>query len=128
MKTALIQFQSESLLESLRGGFEDEGFSVSLARTADDMLQSLREAAPTVAITEARRETFSHLLHSMVRLRPETPVYLVDSGAVFGRYPMRSHQPDVVTVLRRSGVSLSDRLLMPTAAAPRPQGNGAFLI
>jgi hypothetical protein len=129
MRTALILTRSGGLLEGLRRSLKDAGFAVEASSTSEELWRALNAVENIAAgLVEARRESFASLLKPMVRIRPDLPVYLIDSSAVFCRYPMRSNQPDIVAALREAGIKVPERLLMTTSGAPSAAGGSAFLI
>jgi hypothetical protein len=129
MKTALVLTHGGSLLEDLRLSLADAGFTVASFLSTEELLRALHgmdEAA--ASLVEARRETFTSSLKPIIRVRPELPVYMIDGGAVFCRYPMRSHQPDIVAALRNAGVRLSERLLTGSCGDIPRSADPAFLV
>jgi hypothetical protein len=116
-------------------GLAAEGFAVALMVDQQQLLGELRREPADVVVIEARRESFADLLRAVVRTAPKASVYLIDSGAVFCRYPMRGRDPDIVAALGKAGVAVSDRLFPPAPnpmvhAVPEPesQREEAFLV
>ncbi len=129
MKSALVSTSSAALFTALESAFAKEGFSVEAAASHAEVLEALRKAQPAALIRETPRTSFAALLQASFRIRPDVPVYLLDGGAVFCRYPFAVRQPDVVAALRAAGIKVSDRLV---AGAPRDPNadkrEDAFLI
>jgi hypothetical protein len=139
MKAALVSTQTAGLFRTLEAAFTQAGFAVSAAASQEEILDMLRQGEPAVLIRETPRTAFATLMRASFGLRPAMPVYLIDGGAVFCRYPFASRQPDIVRTLRTAGIVVSERLTWgdpqdsgaggkPEGAPTNDQGDDAFLV
>jgi DNA-binding NtrC family response regulator len=129
MKSALVSTSSVSLFTALESAFSKAGFIVEAAASQADVLEALRKAQPAALIRETPRTSFAELMQASFRIRPDMPVYLLDGGAVFCRYPFATRQPDIVAALRSAGVRVADWLIGAASQdAKADDGDDAFLV
>jgi hypothetical protein len=129
MKSALVSTHSAALFAVLESALAKAGFAVDAAASHEDVLSSLRTAQPAALIRETPRTSFAALMRASFRLRPDMPIYLLDGGAVFCRYPFATRQPEIVTALRMAGITVPDRLIGAVAQDPQAgDGDDALLI
>jgi hypothetical protein len=120
MKSALVSTHSAALFAVLESALAKAGFAVDAAASHEDVLSSLRTAQPAALIRETPRTSFAALMRASFRLRPDMPIYLLDGGAVFCRYPFATRQP---------GITVPDRLIGAVAQDPQAgDGDDALLI
>jgi hypothetical protein len=135
MKTAVVSGHSDQMIFDLDRCLGEEGFAVDVTVSHEQLINALTEQAADAVFLETRRDAFVSLLKAVIRLSPEATIYLIETGSVFCRYPMRGRHPDIVTALHKAGIRISDRLFtMPTAAIPvqqpppKPSASDAFLV
>jgi hypothetical protein len=128
MKTAIFYHLNPSVLDSLRMSFREAGYTVTSVQAAEALLQAVGQEQPSLALCELSKVSFASLLRTLVTLRPDMPIYVMEAGTVFCRYPMRGWHSDVADALRSGGVNLSPHLTIPEPGTGEHQTDATVLI
>jgi hypothetical protein len=128
MKTAIFYRLNPALLDGLRLSFREAGYNVTVVSPADDLMQVLGQQGPAFTLCELSKVSFAALLRAIVNVHPTSPVYMMEAGTVFCRYPLRSWHPDIASALRSAGVQLSERLSTRPADQALPINDDAILV
>jgi hypothetical protein len=126
--SVILCAQSSTLREPLAESLAACGFSVTPARTPEDVLMLLREADHAALILEARRDAFSLTIRNAVRLRPAMPVHVIDGGAVFCFYPFAYQPRRLLKAIRAAGVAIAPGLMRHLAGPQVDGADAAFLV